>query len=685
MPLTDIATITVEAAWANNPDDASPTWYTVPAVEQVQIGPRGRHYELDTVNPTRATIRIDNTDGLYSSGDTISGGTVAPDRPMRVRAAVPVTATTTTAPGKGAFGGQSFAAGPFGSFIAITTTTTSTVTTTYTLAKHTIESAPSRLDSGGFDYASSTFTTIDYQDALAARTLKSCYNEQTIYEAPTAYYPFSEVAGRTSVGDVIGGQVASLRAIYSAGNSLAPAYGLGATPFFGSTDTSTNLSLSPHFTSTTPDANYVAVLGSNGSGTFISGATWAIRFTFATTYSDSSGYFFYQSNRITTGVNAGNDAPLYMGIGLDGTLTWSFEGIGGSLAPLTSYNDGYAHTVQIIGNATNTRFWVDGTLIATDLPMTSGTFNKIGFLTVGGGISPKGYLVTSSPFHGQIGHVAIWNGSSPSDTTSYVSATKGFIGETANTRIGRLLNWSNFSGSTSLDSTCSTPLGAMACSGQTVLQQCQDAANAEDGLFYIKGDGTPRLRSRSSRYSLASVATFGSTTYPVETSQLEFSYDRQHVVNDAYVTRPDGPTLRVVNSTSVTAHRTRTANLTFSVNSDDQLLQAANWYVYRYANPVLRVGTISFRPFTTPGLATLACTLEPGDKITVNNLPSQAPASSMDFIIESIGHANIANSDWTVELSLSPWIAPVVIDDTSHYGYIDDYISNPTAYGVLIY
>ena len=648
MPLTEIATVTVEAAWANNPDDASPTWYTVPAVEQVQIGPRGRHYELDTVNPTRATIRIDNTDGLYSSGDIVSGGTVQPDRPMRVRAVIT--------------GGS-----------------------TYTLANHVIESAPSRLDSGGFDYASSTFTTIDYQDALATRTLQSCYNQQTIYEAPTAYYPMNDPAGRTSVGDIIGGQVAPLRAVYSVGNSVAPSYGLGATPFFGSSDTSTNLSLAPHFTSSvtpTPDANYVAVLGSNGSGTFISGATWAIRFTFATTYSDSSGYFFYQSNRYTSGSSAGFDNNMYMGISSGGVLTAFWPGDAGYSSSGT-YNDGYAHTVQIIGNATNTRIWIDGTLAYTGAVATG--LNTIGYLTVGGGISPNGYLVTSSAFHGQIGHVAIWNGTSPTDTTSYFNATQGFIGETANTRIQRVLNWTGYTGSPSLDSTCTTPLGAQACSGQTALQQCQDASNAEDGLFYIKGDGTPRLRSRSSRYSLTSIATFGSTTYPVETSQLEFSYDRQHVVNELYASRPDGPTVRFINSTSITAHRTRNTTLTFSVNSDDQLAQAANWYLYRYANPVLRVGTISFRPFTTPGLATLACTLEPGDKITITNLPAQAPASSMDFLIESIGHANITNSDWTVELSLSPWIAPVIIDDTSHYGYIDDYLSNPTAYGVLIY
>jgi hypothetical protein len=684
MPLTDIATVTVEAAWANNPDDASPTWYTVPGVEQVQIGARGRHYELDTVNPTRATIRIDNTDGLYSSGDIVSGGTVQPDRPMRVRAAIPVTTTTTTTPNKGSFGGQSFAAGPFGSFIAISTSSSSTVTTAYTLANHVIESAPSRLDSGGFDYASSTFTTIDYQDALAARTLQSCYNEQTIYEAPTAYYPMNEPAGRTSVGDVIGGQVAPLRAVYSIGNSVAPSYGLGATPFFGSTDTSTNLSLAPHITSTTPDAGYAIVLGSNGSGSFVTGSTWGLRLTFATTYADSAGYLINQTNKTSSG---NNPLMIYFDGNNGGALAFSWPG--GSYNALDAYgqnipyNDGYPHTIQMIGNATNTRIWIDGVLMNTGAAVTTSALNTVGSCSVGANYYQETGRIY--PFHGQIGHVAIWNGTSPSDTASYFNATKGFIGETANTRIQRVLNWTGYTGSPSLDSTCTTPLGAQACSGQTALQQCQDASNAEDGLFYIKGDGTPRLRSRSSRYSLTSIATFGSTTYPVETSQLEFSYDRQHVVNDAYVTRPDGPTLRVVNSTSVTAHRTRTANLTFSVNSDDQLLQAANWYVYRYANPVLRVGIISFRPFTTTGLATLACTLEPGDKITVNNLPAQAPASSMDFIIESIGHANITNSDWTVDLSLSPWIAPVIIDDTSHYGYIDDYLSNPTAYGVLIY
>jgi len=676
MPLTDIATITVEAAWANNPDDSSPTWYTVPAVEQVQIGARGRHYELDTVNPTRATIRIDNTDGTYGSGKTVSGGTVAPDRPIRVRAAVPVTTTTTTAPAKGAFGGQSFAAGPFGSFIAITTTSSSTVTTTYTLARHTIESAPSRLDSGGFDYASSTFTTIDYQDALAARTLQSCYNEQTIFDAPTAYYPMNDQPGLKTVVDVIGGKIAPMRAVYAIGNTTAPSFALGATPFFGASDTSTNLSLSPHVTGLSPDAGYVAVLGSNGVGTYITGTNWTIRFTFATTNTTVSGLFFYQSNRTSSG-----DANMYMGIQASGALTAIWPGDSG-WGSSTNYNDGYPHTVQIQGTPTNTIITIDGNTVYTGAVATG--LNRNGYLTVGGGIDGAGYLITSGPFSGQIGHVAVWNDTTPLSVSDYVSATKSFINETAAVRLDRILNWVGFQNSRAYD-VVSTLLGPQNCSGQTALQECQNAANAEDGLFYITGGGGVRLRSRTSRFALTSVATFGSTAYPVETSQLEFAYDRQHVANTIFASRVDGPTIRVINSTSVTAHRTRTANITFSVNTDDQLLQAANWYLYRYANPVLRVGTISFRPFTTPGLATLACTLEPGDKITVNNLPSQAPASSMDFIIESIGHANITNSDWTVELSLSPWIAPVVIDDTSHYGYIDDYISNPTAYGVLIY
>jgi hypothetical protein len=45
------------------------------------------------------------------------------------------------------------------------------------------------------------------------------------YEQPTAYYPMSEPAGRTSVGDVIGGLVAPLRAVYSVGNTAAPRMG----------------------------------------------------------------------------------------------------------------------------------------------------------------------------------------------------------------------------------------------------------------------------------------------------------------------------------------------------------------------------------------------------------------------------------------------------------------------------
>ena len=678
MPLTDIATVTVEAAWANNPDDASPTWYTVPSVEQVQIGSRGRHYELDTVNPTRATIRIDNTEGLYSSGDIVSGGTVAPDRPIRVRAAVPVTSTTTTTPRKGSFAGQSFAAGPLGSFIAITTSSTSTVTSTYTLAKHTIESAPSRLDSGGFDYASSTFTTIDFLDALASRTLMSAYNEHTLYEQPTAYYPLSQTAGSTTAIDIVGGLSATITPVFDNANNGLPAAAFGATPFFGVQDTSTTLSLAPHFTGGAVDAGQTIILGKNGVGTYITGSTWAVRLTFATTYSDASGYLFYQSNRAS-----GVDNEFSVNIGSFGLLAFMWPGLGSPWGPSTAYNDGYAHTIQIVGNSTNTRVFIDGVLMYTGAVATG--LNRSGYLTVGSAINLTNQLANSYGYHGQIGHIAVWNGSAPTDVYWHGKAIKGFAGETAWERIDRLMVWSNYSSDAFYDYDTSTVLGPMNCSGQTVMQQCMDTAAAEDGMFYIGADGKPRLRSRASRYKIESVATFGSTTYPIESSQLEFAYDRQHLINDLQVSRPDGPTYRLTNQTSITAHRRRTGNVTIAVTSDDQLVQAGNWYLYRYSNPILRVGTISLRPFTTPGLATLACTLEPGDKITVNNLPTQAPASSMDFIIESIAHANITNDDWTVELSLSPWIAAVTIDETSHYGYIDDYLTNTTSYGVLIY
>jgi hypothetical protein len=214
----------------------------------------------------------------------------------------------------------------------------------------------------------------------------------------------------------------------------------------------------------------------------------------------------------------------------------------------------------------------------------------------------------------------------------------------------------------------------------------------------MRGDGTARFRDRATRYAQSRVVTFnnsatgssymrprsfGGATFggflvaavtsdvlSVDTAQLTFEHDRQHMLNDLYATRPNGPIVRVIDSTSVTAHRRRTngksSPMSFPVQTDAELAARASWYLARYSQPRTRVGSIRLSPFTVPALASYACTLEPFDRIGVDNLPSNAPASSMDFLIESVGQPQIENDAWVCELTLSPWIAVFVPGDATY-------------------
>jgi hypothetical protein len=324
--------------------------------------------------------------------------------------------------------------------------------------------------------------------------------------------------------------------------------------------------------------------------------------------------------------------------------------------------------VEIIAGASNTKIYVDGALNGTSA-VCNVSLPAVGNVTVGAQIQNDG---TGFQFYsGSIGYVAMFDSSFASlSATDHYQATLGWAGETAGPRISRMLAWHGYTGTTSI-ATGTTALSAVNTEGVTPLQACLDAANGDDGIFYISGDGFPKFRARTDRYAQSSVVTLNTSTLPVETAQLVFEYDRQHMANELNATRPNSQTvIRVFDQSSIDQHRKRNPNLgsttSFPVSTDAELRARASWFLLMYSQPRLRVGSIRLRPFIASGLAPWACTLEPFDRITVSNLPANAPATSMDFLVESKGHPQIDNGEWVTELSLSPWVAVFVPGDATY-------------------
>ena len=657
MPLTDIATLTIEIDTTSAPDTTTPSYSTVIPVDSVEIGPRGRHIELDTVQPTRSTVYVDNSDGTYT-----------PLLDVGVDALVRVRAALTAAAGGG----------------------------TYTIAAGVLEAVPETVT--GFDAAQTQFKVIDYLDALGTRTLHSAYVEQTLYEAPTNYIPLGDAAGSASVGDLITAASYPVRYAYGVGSTTAGTVAFGVNPLYGSLDDTTGASFLPHTTSGTPDGAAYVQLGVNGVGTFLSGSVWCLRLTFESVNFATSGYLFYQSNRDSTGT----DQPLsvYQSAGGYLVIAWP-NGSSDSWTSSAPMNDGATYTVSLFCNGAHTYVMVNGATVYVAAVAT--TLNTVGVCTVGSSITPRGYM--GEAYSGQIQHVALWSGSAPSTSTHYSAAT-GFPYDTADNRIRRVLGWCGYTGDTSAFETGATLLAPQTCAGKTAAQECLDTAAAEDGIFYVKGTGLCHFRARSSRYAQSRVVSLNSTNatstvrgnlalgsypvggfrnvilastiLPIHNWPLSFQYDRQHMVNDLYATRPGGPTIRVTDPTSRTKHRPRNGGytaaspLSFPVQTDAELFARASWYLTRYKDPQLRVDEIQIRPFTVLALAVYASTLEPLDRVGADNLPANAPASSLDFIIESIGQPKLENGDWICSLTLSPFIQTFIPGDPV-YGLVGVY------------
>lgn len=654
MPLSDVAILAVEASWSTNPDDA-PSWQSIPEAESIALVGRGRTYELDESTPATGKVRVDNTAGTYTNGATIGASTA-------------LIGTS--------FGGGSFGGGVF----ALTSSSSGTVTTDkriratatisgtpYTLFDHVITACPTTTPIAG-QYGFSEFSTVDYLDALGGVTLRPAYIEHTLYEGPTHFWTFGDPPGSTSAVDLVTGTSAAIEAFYSAAGTVAGAAAFGGDPFFTDIDDTTNLAFTPHLDidGVADGARYV-VLGRSGKGAFLTGTKWGFRLTFSTV-DVNGGYLLYQAN-----YNGTADDPLQLTIGSSGDMSLTVPGLS-TYAWAGPYNDGVEHTIQVISNTSSVRLWVDGVLETTlGIPTTLGTRGR---LTIGGGVATANKQIIS-PFSGQIGYVAFFDDAfidSGKSFTAHYSATTGYEGESCDTRISRILTqWAGYGGTVSLDAS-TTPMGPQSCGGSTALDEILSAARSDDGIFYVAGDGTLTFRSRGNRYALSPVVTLGTSTLPVDADDLTFDYDRRLMVNDMFAARPNGSVYRFTDSDSVLAHRRRTPSGTveFNVTTDTELALAANWYLYRYSEPRARLGVVRLNPHAASGLAVYAATLEPFDRIAITNLPSTAPASTMQFIVEQVSHIRISETEWTTELALSPWIPVLTLDDAT-YGALDSY------------
>lgn len=638
--------VAVQVAFTSDPLDAAPTWTTVGTAEQAQVK-RGGAYQQNAVQAGTATVEIDNAvpsggaGALYTPGNA-AGLLPTPDRPVQILVTPP-------APYAG---------------------------TTYPIHTGNADAWEARLDAAGLDYSRATLKSVDGMVTLAGITLRSTLAEQILGDNPVGYYPLGEQAGSTTAGNLAppGG---TAHVGYDGLPGGAAAFG-GAV--LAPSDPATSLAFGPGY----GPPNYAAQIQANGGApltlpnsfydpraqvTITGGFTASCVFAVGQPPTHTGGAVLMFARYGPGDYNTNVMFHLHLTDYNELKFRVSNRAAGNTAGEVSAYisipinfRDGKPHLVHAVLEADQmtAHLYVDGV-------QYSGSSNTGGAIPAGSSEHIwVGYATRQQSLDGQLGplflegqmsHVTLYdNPLTAVQVAAQYQAFLGFPGELSGKHINRILGYAGDPAGARIDPGRSA-LGPMLIGGQSALAAVQDAAAAEEGLFFKDGSGRSVFQDRGHRQNAVSKVTLniGDDSLPVE-PDIAFSIDRTFIRNDITGSRPNDAVQRVQDATSQRQHRrvTEPSPLTINLPTDDQVLYALQWRLLHLAQPMVRIPQCSIKPVTSPALWPWALGLEVGDQITIANLPPTAPAPTMQVVIDAIDYGHVTADEWIVTFLLSP-------------------------------
>lgn len=210
-------------------------------------------------------------------------------------------------------------------------------------------------------------------------------------------------------------------------------------------------------------------------------------------------------------------------------------------------------------------------------------------------------------------------------------------GETPGARIERLAALAGIPGAEVVADTGVTSALALQHTEDTgALSLMQDVAVTEGGVVFDGRDGTLVFHDRARRYLSASEFTLDAAAQEVE-SDLAPLYDDFGMLNDVEATGGEDGTVvsRTVDQESIDEFGTYRDSRPLLTTSAIEVQATADWLVSRFSQPRVRIPSISVDVLNS-GVALAASVLaaDLDTRFTVTGLPSQAPATTLELLIE---------------------------------------------------
>lgn len=601
-------------------DTTTPRWTDITrwVRGKVSLTRSSRQYELGRFEAGTASVKVDNSDGRFTFGNTSSPyyPHVRPIVPIRIRAI---------------WNGD-----------------------VYPRWAGVVERWPLSWDDPALSLPE--ITCVDSLAVLSQGELRSTYEEEVLLDDPSSFFPLVENQKSTSAGDVVTPNTAPI---------TPSKYGGADSDFSGEAivyDGASSLDLNPGGTPTACD--YLDL--SKAPGMQPSTATgWTLEL-----WSQSKNDLIPDTNSpLFSHLIAGTNSPTGYQIIISRTFLGQVSlAVGGTIvynSPVAYWGNGPMYFCITLDTSGVTRFYVNG-----NSPSFSGNVS-LGRAATAAVLGADWYSSTSPRylFEGLASHLAFYKYQLSEiriGAHRAVGQNGGFDAERTGSRVNRILNygrWPSSLRSVQLgDSIAGTAngYGLSGLAGQSTLAASQDTSDAEAGQLFTSTDGTVVFEERSYRPSQSAPRNVwdGQFGLPYQLDGLGFDVDPTYIYNTVKLTRDGGPTQSATDDASANLSLPRTYSATLKLRDDSEVAGRTNLYLSLYKDPRLRLSGFSFRPSDNPTVLFLvALTMDISDWQRLVHRPIGAPAIPYDGYIDAISEeiaVETGSQSWTVTCQLSP-------------------------------
>lgn len=604
---------TVEIAFGSNrtTDPAAYGWVDVSAFVEGQqpiTTTRGRQDEFSEAQPSTLTLTLDNRDGRFTPGNTAS-----PYFP-NVKRSTPIRLTVTD-------GGV-----------------------TYRRFTGFIKEWPVVWPDSSDGYASVTVTAVTEQARLTVRPLRAMAVEEALLLSPSAFFPLNEASGSPAAVDVSANArpnlIASAPTLFGQGNI-------------------------------TPTDSYTSARDirakSTGAGVAVV-STAATGYTLAATIREDFTVPTIGRAPIlgvtSTAANGTQGAAIHVANG--GLLGFTYRNNAGTFSytttadvePATSAATVVTKHVALVvtrsGGSASFKVYVDGAPLAdtfTSRPVETAALEDVYSAQVLAAFNDefdwKGYHAHAGVWDRPLTQTEVYNLSRASLT--------GFRGESPASRFSRIARYVGLTPSVPTAPSTAV-MGLQPTEDKQPLDLLRQVAATENGLLYEDADNVLTLRDDSYREVASGVAVSLSAVGQEIGGNLTAKLDDFGLINDVTVESTD-PLVAPARATSPTAIASDgTYAESISTAGDQATVNAlATFYRDYYADPRIRIPELDVE------LTSLAddqrarmLMLKLGDRVRLTQLPRQAPAPTLTFLVEGIRESLTATGGWVMTLNLSP-------------------------------